>query len=62
MKPRVYVETSVLSYVVARRSRDAVTQFRQDLTALWWQQERGKYELIASDVVEAECQKGDAEQ
>jgi hypothetical protein len=61
MRPRVYVETSVLSHVAARRSRDAVTQFRLVLTARWWQQERSKYELIASDVVEAECQRGDAQ-
>ena len=62
MKPRVYIETSVLSYLAARTSRDPVTQFRQAISRRWWEQERGKYELVASDVVEAECLRGDAEQ
>ncbi len=59
MKPRVYLETSVLSYVAARRSRDAVTHFRQDLTKRWWQEERSKYDLVVSETVEAECKSGD---
>jgi hypothetical protein len=61
MKPRVYIETSVLSYLAARTSRDTVTQVRQTITRRWWEQERGKYELVASDVVVAECLRGDAE-
>jgi hypothetical protein len=40
----------------------AAVETRQDLTARWWREERNKYELIASDVVEAECRKGDSEQ
>jgi hypothetical protein len=61
MKQRVYIETSVLSYLAARTSRDTVTQFRQAISRRWWEQERGKYELVASDVVVAECLLGDAE-
>jgi hypothetical protein len=62
MKPRAYIETSVLSYISARPSRDPITQFRLNLSKRWWEQERDKYELVVSDVVEAECQRGDAEQ
>lgn len=32
MKPRIYVETSVISYLAARPSRNALTAFRQQQT------------------------------
>jgi predicted nucleic acid-binding protein len=62
MKPRVYLETSVLSYIASRGSRDPVAQFRQDVTKRWWQQERAKYDLVVSETVEAECMSGDPQQ
>jgi PIN domain len=61
MKPKVYVETSVLSYLVARPSRDAVTAGRQVITRRWWKTERDKYSLLISEAVEAECERGDPE-
>jgi predicted nucleic acid-binding protein len=62
MKPRVYIETTVLSYVAARPSRDAIQQFRQEISKRWWEQERMKYDLVVSELVEAECKRGDPEQ
>lgn len=59
MKPKVYVETSVLSYLAARPSRDAVTAGRQVITRRWWERERAKYDLVVSEAVEAECGRGD---
>jgi hypothetical protein len=61
MKPKVYVETSVLSYLAARPSQDPVTAGRQVGTGRWWETERGKYSLIVSEAVEAECHSGDRE-
>ena len=61
MKPKVYVETSVLSYLAARPSRDAVTAGRQVITRRWWESEREKYNLMVSEAVEAECERGDPE-
>ena len=60
MKPKVYVETSVLSYLAARPSRDAITSGRQAITRRWWETEREKYSLMVSEAVEAECERGDA--
>jgi hypothetical protein len=57
--PKVYVETSVLSYLAARPSRDAVTAGRQMITKRWWETEREKYSLVISELVEAECERGD---
>lgn len=53
------METSVLSYLAARPSKDAVTQGRQIITRRWWNSERAKYRLVISEAVEAECERGD---
>jgi hypothetical protein len=60
-KPKVYVETSILSYLAARPSRDPVTEGRQVITHRWWETERPKYTLTVSEAVEAECGQGDPE-
>ena len=59
MKPRVYVETSVVSYLGARPSRHPETLRRQDAARRWWEQERQKYELVAADIVRVEAARGD---
>ncbi len=61
MKPKVYLETSILSYLAARPSRDAVAAGRQVITRRWWDNERDKYTLVVSEAVEAECERGDPE-
>lgn len=61
MRPKVYVETSILSYLAARPGRDAVTAGRQIVTRRWWETEREKYRLVVSEAVEAECERGDPE-
>jgi hypothetical protein len=60
-KPKVYVETSILSYLAARPSRDPVTEGRQVITRRWWESERHKYALTVSEAVETECGQGDPE-
>jgi predicted nucleic acid-binding protein len=61
MKPRIYVETSVISYLAARPSRNAVTSFRQELTKRWWEKSQSVFGLEASDLVLAEVSAGDAQ-
>lgn len=60
-KPRVYLETTILSYLAGRQSRDPITHGRQVITQRWWDHERGKYALVISEAVEAECERGDPE-
>lgn len=57
---KVYLETSVVSYLVARHSPDLLVAARQQLTIDWWQKERANYELYASEVVIQEASAGDA--
>jgi hypothetical protein len=60
MKAIVYIETSVISYLCARPSRDLVVAGRQTITSDWWDNQRHKYDLRISVTVEDEMRKGDA--
>jgi len=59
MLPSVYVETSVISYLVARPSKNARVASNQELTYEWWRTARERFELYASAVVVGEAQRGD---
>jgi hypothetical protein len=47
MPPSVYIETSIVSYLVARPSRDVIMAERQRQTRDWWTN-RGEYRLFTS--------------
>jgi hypothetical protein len=59
MLPRVYIETSVISYLTSLPSRDIVQLAHQQLTHEWWSR-RDRFELFVSRVVVAEASRGDA--
>ena len=59
MKAKVYVETSVISYLSARSSRDLVVAAHQEITRHWWDNERSKYDLYISEAVVREAGEGD---
>jgi predicted nucleic acid-binding protein len=60
LKPKVYIETSFVSYLVARRSRDLIVAARQQLTIDWWENQHDKFELFISETVLQEARQGDA--
>ena len=60
MKTSVYVESSVISYLTARPSRDVVKSARQAITEEWWQTDRKRFEVFISALVEEEISSGDA--
>ena len=60
MKRKIYVETSVISYLTARPSKTIIGAAHQQLTLAWWEK-RGQYELMVSEVVLRECGAGDSE-
>jgi len=60
-KKSVYVETTIPSLITARTSRDLITAYRQDISKLFWEHERSKYDLFISQYVFAECSDGDPE-
>ncbi len=57
----VYIETSVISYLTARPSRNLIAAARQHLTSEWWENHRMKYELVTSNATVAEAGSGDKE-
>ena len=59
MKPRVYVETSVVSYLTARPARDIVIAGRQQSTRDWWAGAKERLELVISELVREEAAVGD---
>ena len=48
---RIYVESTIPSYVVARPARDLLQAARQQLTRDWWDLKREQHELFTSQVV-----------
>lgn len=59
MKPTVYLETSVVSYVTAKPSRDLIVAGHQQITQEWWTARRPKFELYVSQMVLKEVGAGD---
>ena len=59
MKAKVYVETSVISYLTSRPSRDVVTAGHQQITRDWWQTQRETFDVVASQLVVQEASAGD---
>ncbi len=57
----VYIETTIVSYLTARPSRDLVNAARQELTWEWWDKRRHDFELFASSIVVLEASAGDRE-
>lgn len=60
MKPLVYLETSVISYLAARPSRDLIVAAHQQITQQWWDQKEN-WALYASRLVVTEASGGDTE-
>ena len=61
MKPKIYIENSVISYLIADPSRDIITAARQALTRQWWNEKRFDYELYISEFVTLEAGAGNPE-
>ncbi|HJS06664.1 MAG TPA: hypothetical protein VJ809_03365 [Pirellulales bacterium] len=60
MKPVVYLETTVVSYLAARPSRDLIVAGRQRITRSWWRT-REDYEIVSSELAVQELTAGDPE-
>jgi len=61
MKPKLYLETTIVSYLTARPSRDIITAGHQQMTQEWWDSRRLDFELFISQPVLQEAGAGDQE-
>ncbi len=61
MQAKVYIETTIVSYLTAWPSRDVVVAAHQQITDQWWRTKRGCFDLFASQLVLREAQAGNQE-
>lgn len=61
MRPRVYIETTIPSYLTCRPSRDVIRLGHEVLTRQWWDTRRVRFDLVTSQLVWDECSRGDPE-
>jgi predicted nucleic acid-binding protein len=59
MKAKVYLETTVPSYLVGRPSRDLLVAAHQEITREWWESRRSHFDLYVSELVIQEVTAGD---
>ena len=57
----VYIETTAISYLAARPSRDLLVAAHQQATHDWWRERRQAFECYVSQVVLDEASAGDPE-
>ena len=59
MKQSVYIETTVLSYLTSRPSRDLLVAAHQQVTVEWWENVLPLFEPFVSPLVIEEASRGD---
>jgi hypothetical protein len=61
MKPRLYLETTIPSYLTAWPSRDLIVAAHQQITKEWWRTRRDVFEMCVSQFVLDEAGAGDTD-
>jgi hypothetical protein len=61
MSRSVYIETTIVSYLKARPSRDLVRAAEQQITREWWDVQRPRFDLYTAELVLIEAAAGDPE-
>lgn len=61
MKPKAYIETSIISYLTAKPSKDVRVAANRNITLEWWETRRFDFDLFISEFVVTEAALGDAE-
>ena len=59
MKSRLYLETTIPSYLTSRPSRDLIIAGHQQITRDWWASRRGDFQVDISQLVLDEAGAGD---
>ncbi len=60
-KQKVYIETSIVSYLNSRPSKNPITFGRQQLTHEWWKNRSASFDVVVSELVFQEASAGDGE-
>ena len=59
MKSRLYLETTIPSYLTSRPSRDLIVAGHQQITREWWEGRKDAFDLYISQLVIDEAADGD---
>lgn len=59
MKPRLYLETTIVSYLASRPSRDLIIAGHQQITREWWENRKDAFDIYISQFVVDEAKGGD---
>lgn len=61
MEKRLYLETTIPSYLTARPSRDLIVAAHQQITLTWWENRKNDFFIFISQFVVDEAEGGDPE-
>jgi predicted nucleic acid-binding protein len=61
MKPKVYIETSVISYLTSRPTNQITAAAWRQATLDWWSFQRSRFDLFVSELVVEESEQGNPE-
>jgi hypothetical protein len=61
MRPKVYLETSFVSYLAAQLSQDLMMLQRQLSSHRWWETKRSQFDRFVSQTVYEDCWEGNPE-
>jgi len=56
---KLYLETTITSYMLSTPSRHFLVLCRQEITSKWWKRDHGAFLVFISDLVLSECSRGD---
>ena len=59
MKPLLYLETTIPSYLTSKPIRDLIVAARQQITLDWWLRRRRNFQVFVSQIVLDEATEGD---
>ncbi len=61
MREKVYLETTVISYLTAWRSPQLLMAAHQEATRIWWDEQKNSFDIFTSEAVIEEASAGDPE-
>jgi len=61
MRAKIYIETTIPSYLAASPGRDLLAAAHQQITRDWWESRRMQFDLYASELVLTEVRMGDSQ-
>ncbi|WP_446010087.1 type II toxin-antitoxin system VapC family toxin [Candidatus Electrothrix sp.] len=61
MTRKVYIETSIISYLTSRSTNNLIAAARKNETVHWWEHHKKRFSLYVSNLVIEEAGRGDKE-